>query len=171
MNRIILVMFQLLLALWKVYGSHHDIVNRYEMSLSQMTKNMFPLSWSQSWQIFDNCNTAGATVGAGIAYPSGAPEFTSVFLWGLCCSIWFFYILFCWLLLACFVFFPMVITLSVLQFMASDYYFGIFNIVLRCLPTYSVLCWSTSIYFPTNLDTKNKSLKHIVLLCLDIQYD
>ena len=43
-SRIILVMFQLLLALQKVYGSHHDIVNRYEMSLSQMTKDMFPLS-------------------------------------------------------------------------------------------------------------------------------
>ena len=82
MSRIILVMFQLLLALWKVYGSHHDIVNRYEMSLSQMTKDMFPLSWSQSWQIFDKSNSTGATIGAGIAYPSGAPEFTSVFFVG-----------------------------------------------------------------------------------------
>jgi hypothetical protein len=82
MSRIILVMFQLLLALWKVYGSHHDIVNRYEMSLSQMTKDMFPLSWSQSWQIFDKSNSTGATIGSGIAYPSGAPEFTSVFFVG-----------------------------------------------------------------------------------------
>ena len=75
-------MFQLLLALWKVYGSHHDIVNRYEMSLSQMTKDMFPLSWSQSWQIFDKSKSTGATIGAGIAYPSVAPEFTSVFFVG-----------------------------------------------------------------------------------------
>jgi len=38
-------------------------------------------------QIFDKSNTMCATRGAGSAYPSGAPEFISIFLWGSCCSI------------------------------------------------------------------------------------
>jgi hypothetical protein len=30
--------------LWKLYGRHHDFVDRYEISVSQMTTDMFPLT-------------------------------------------------------------------------------------------------------------------------------
>jgi len=33
----------------------------------------------QPIKIVQDCNTTGATFGAGIAYPSGAPEFTLSF--------------------------------------------------------------------------------------------
>ena len=31
----------------KFFGRHHDFVDRYEISISQMTKDIFPLSWQQ----------------------------------------------------------------------------------------------------------------------------
>ena len=40
-------------------------------------------------------NTTGATSGTGTAYPSGAPEFTTGFLWGSCYSIFSFICMFC----------------------------------------------------------------------------
>jgi hypothetical protein len=40
-------------------------------------------------------NTTGATSGTGTVYPSGAPEFTTVFLWGSCYSIFSFICMFC----------------------------------------------------------------------------
>jgi len=58
-------------------------------------------------------NTAGATSGAGTAYPSGAHEFTPGFLWGSFYSI---------------VVFLLAIVLSVLRFMDSDYPFAGFDI-------------------------------------------
>jgi hypothetical protein len=45
----------------KLCGRHHDLVDRYGISVLQMT---------------------GVTSGPGTAYPSGAPEFTPGFLWG-----------------------------------------------------------------------------------------
>ena len=45
------------------------------------------------------------TSGAGTAYPSGAPEFTSGFQWGSCYSIFSFICMFCWKLFVLLYFF------------------------------------------------------------------
>ena len=47
---------------------HHGLINRYKISASQRTKNMFHLSWPQSSSSFFVYDLS----------PSGAPEFTSV---------------------------------------------------------------------------------------------
>ena len=79
-------------------------------------------------------NSRGVTSGAGTAYPSGAPEFTPVFLWGSCYSILSFICLFCWsffvLLYFCpFVLFLLATVLSVpLQYTDSYCPFGIFKL-------------------------------------------
>jgi len=69
------------------YGRHHDFVNLYGISVSQMTTDMLRLSWSYShpssiltsfmtyhW-ICNMSQSMGARCGAGIAHPSEAPEF------------------------------------------------------------------------------------------------
>ena len=65
----------------------------------------------------------------GTAYPSGAPEFTPGFQWGLCYFIFSFRcvleIVFC-----PFVPFLLAIVLSVLRYTDSDDHFGIFNLFL-----------------------------------------
>ena len=70
--------------------SHHGFVNCYGIAMSQMTTNMFYLSYTLSvlssfmtdhrFCIYHY--TTGGTSGAGTAYPSGAPDFTHGFLWG-----------------------------------------------------------------------------------------
>ena len=42
-----------------------------------------------------NTNKMAVTYGAGMANPSGAPNFTPAFQWGSCCSILFFCVMFC----------------------------------------------------------------------------
>jgi hypothetical protein len=71
-------------SLWKFYGRHHDFVDRYGISVSQMTTDMFHLSQTLSsfvtyYRVCNHINTTGATSGAGTAYPSGASEFTPSF--------------------------------------------------------------------------------------------
>ena len=74
-------------------------------------------------------NTTDVTSGAGPAYPSGAPEFATVFSWGSCCSIFSFICMFCRSL---FVLFLLAIVLSVLlRYTDSDYSFGIFKLFLN----------------------------------------
>ena len=65
-----------------------------------------------------NCNTTGVECGAVTANPSGVPEFTLDFQWGVCYSIFSFLHRFC---RAFFVPFPLVTVLSFLPFTASDY--------------------------------------------------
>ena len=57
----------------------------------------FPVhsSFTTYYRVCNQINTTGATRGAGTAYPSGAPEFTSGFQWGSCYSIFSFIYMFC----------------------------------------------------------------------------
>ena len=99
-------------SLRKCYGRHHDLDDRYGISVSQMTTNIF--HWRKHFPVLSSfmtyhriCNqssTLGATSGAGTAYPSGASEFTSGFQCGSC-----YLILFCTSLfvLLCFFFRPL----------------------------------------------------------------
>ena len=62
----------------------------------------------------------------------GAPEFTPVFLWGLCYSIFSFLCSFLYITACSFVLFLLAIMLSILlQFTDSDYPFDIFNLFLH----------------------------------------
>ena len=71
----------------------------------------------------------GITSGAGICYPSGAPEFTPGFQWGSCYSIFSFICMFCR-----FVLFPLAIVLFVLlRYTDFDCPFGIFKLFLHAL--------------------------------------
>jgi hypothetical protein len=60
-------------SLRKIYGRHHDFVNRYGIYVSQMT------SFMVYHRVCSMNSTTGATSGAGTAYPSGTLEFTPVF--------------------------------------------------------------------------------------------
>ena len=74
-------------------------------------------------QMFDKHNTMSATSGSRIAYPSGAPGFTLVFMEFLFTFFMVFYRLFVVLVL-----FLLTFALSVfLRFMVSDYPFRIFK--------------------------------------------
>ena len=80
-------------SLRKFYGRSHDLINRYRISVSQMTTHMFHLykhfpvvsSFMTNLRVCNESNTTGATIGTGTAYPSGSPEFTSIF--SFLCSI------------------------------------------------------------------------------------
>jgi len=80
------------------YGRHHDLVDCYGISLSQMTTDMFHLSLALPGPFLRVCNyinTSCATSGAGTAHPFGAPEFTPGFSWSSCYSIFSFICMFC----------------------------------------------------------------------------
>jgi hypothetical protein len=64
---------------------HHGLINRYKISASQRTKNMFHLSWPQSSSSFFVYDLS----------LSGATEFTHGFYWGSCYSIFSFICMFC----------------------------------------------------------------------------
>ena len=76
----------LLSSLQKLYGRHHDIIERYEVWVSQMRINIFRLYFSPDiitgidstldWLIY---NVTGVVYGAGHAYPSKAPDVTPGF--------------------------------------------------------------------------------------------
>jgi len=102
-------------SLRKFYGRHHELVDRYEVSVSQMTQDLFSLSWCflvylTSFVTFywtftiALSSTTGATSGAGTAYPSGTPEFTPGFWWGSCYS----FLVFCVVFLFCLLMFVLV---------------------------------------------------------------
>ena len=98
------------------YVRHHDLVDRYGISVSQMTTDMF--------HFFNQINTTGASSGAGTAYPSGARDFTPGFQWGSCYS-------FCSFMCMLFVLFLLAIVLSVLlRYTDFHYPFGIFKLLL-----------------------------------------
>ena len=72
----------------KFYGHHLDLVDRYGISVSQMTiwicstcrKHFAVLSSGMIYhRVCNSINTTGARSGLGNAYPFGAPEFTPGF--------------------------------------------------------------------------------------------
>jgi hypothetical protein len=73
-------------SLWKFYGRHHDLVDRYKISVLQMTicHNHFPVlsSFMTYHRVCDHISTTGVTSGATIAYPSEhlnlPPDFSEV---------------------------------------------------------------------------------------------
>ena len=120
-------------SLRKLYGRHHDLVERHSISVSHMTTDMFHLSLALPGpfliqDLSPGCNyvnTTGATSRAGTAYPSGTSEFTPGFQWGSYYSIFSAMCIFCRQL---FVLFLLTIVLSLLpRFTDSDYVFGIFK--------------------------------------------
>ena len=85
-------------------GRHHDLVDRYGISVSQMTTDMFHLSQTLPgpflihdlyYRVCNQINTMGATSGAGTTYPSGAHAFTPGLQGGSCYSIFSFICMFC----------------------------------------------------------------------------
>ena len=73
-------------SLRKIYGRHHDFVDRYGIYISQMTicstcHTHLPVlsSFMTYHRVSNKINMTGATSGAGTQYPSGAPEFTPRF--------------------------------------------------------------------------------------------
>ena len=65
----------------KFYDRHHDLVDLYVVSVSQMTSYvMFVVINNPYQKIFVSCgiNTTGATCETGTTYPSSAPEFAPV---------------------------------------------------------------------------------------------
>jgi hypothetical protein len=101
----VLLLVKLKSSLPKFYGRHHDLANRYGMYVSQLTTDMFLLVKFESFTVAiitwltsvtnDNgyflpvmtynpvcnkSNTTGDICGAGIIYPSRAPELTPDFI-------------------------------------------------------------------------------------------
>ena len=74
-------------SLRKFYGHHHDLVDHYGISVSEMTTicstyhKHFPVlsSFMTYHWLCNQINTTGVTSGSGIAYPSGTHEFISGF--------------------------------------------------------------------------------------------
>ena len=56
-------------------------------------------------RVCNKINTTRVTSGAGTAYPSGEPEFTTGFQWGSCYSIFSLICMFCWSLFVLLYFF------------------------------------------------------------------
>ena len=82
----------------KAWRRHHGLVYRYRIAVSQMTTDMYYLSYtlsvlSSSMTYHRICiyhDTTSGPSGEGTPYPSGAHEFTHGFQRGLCCSIFSF---------------------------------------------------------------------------------
>ena len=78
LNQVFLVV-SLKSRLRKFFGRNHDLPNRYEISVSQMTTDISSPSLSSfilHHPISNKSNMIGATNGAGNYYPSTTPEFT-----------------------------------------------------------------------------------------------
>ena len=93
-------------SLQKLYGRHHNLVDRYTISISQMTMDLnilrrYFLSSFTAKTLTDlivyTSNMAGVIEEAGTAFPLRAPEFAPGFWWGTCCSLF----LFSWVVLLC----------------------------------------------------------------------
>ena len=72
----------------KCYGRHHQLINCYRLSVSQMITDKFLLSWTKSrpstlfftYIRISTCVSVSNTTydtRTSIVYPSGAPEFNS----------------------------------------------------------------------------------------------
>jgi hypothetical protein len=73
-------MVKMKISLGNLYGRRHDLVERYGVSVSQLTSNMFRLSSIRSFprSVCNKNNTADATSGAGIVHLRLLPEFNGV---------------------------------------------------------------------------------------------
>ena len=77
------------------YARNHDLVNRYRISVSQLTTDMFRLSQSgpfiTNYQVCKKSNTMDATCAAGTAYPpedpSSPPDFSGIGLGRFRCDL------------------------------------------------------------------------------------
>jgi len=64
-------------SLQKFYGRHHDLLDRYGISVSEITTDMFHLSQLLPGTFLIHDLSPGLQLyGAGTVYSSGAPEFT-----------------------------------------------------------------------------------------------
>ena len=107
------------LSIFKVKGQCHQV--KFVLHSILVNTRINILQWILTKL---EINRTGALSGAGMSYPSGAPQFTPGFKWGSCYSIFSSMCMFCRSL---FVLFLLDIVLSVLRFMDSDYPFGIFQ--------------------------------------------
>jgi hypothetical protein len=114
-------------SLWKFSDGHHDLVNRYGVSVSQMTqicsvcRNYNPVlsSFMTYHRDCNKSNTTRATCGAWTADPSGTHEFTPSLSGFRVARFLVFNVMLCRSL---FVLFRLVIVLSVLlRFTTSDW--------------------------------------------------
>ena len=131
-------------SLRKFYIHHHDQVNRYGTSVSQMTtiystwrKHVSVLSSYMAFhQVCNQSNTTGATSVVGTAHPSGAPEFTTVFSWVRVTQCLVLSVIFCRSLfvLQSFIFLLVIVLSVILRFTDSDYHSGIFKLFSKLLP-------------------------------------
>ena len=154
--------------------SHHGFVNCYGIAVSQMTTDMFYLSYTLSvlssfmtyrrFCIYQY--TTSGTSGAGTAYPSGAPEFTHGFLWGSCFSISSFmcnvFVNRCF----CFLIFLITIVLNVLWFTDCDYTSCIFKLFLYDMYWQDTICCTHATPSLNKLDILLKVLSSITDMSL-----
>ena len=83
-------------SLRKFQGRHHNLVDRYGISGSQMSCKHFTVlsSFNTYHQVCNQINTTVAISGARTAHPSGTPDFNPCFQWGSCYLIFsFMYVL------------------------------------------------------------------------------
>ena len=69
------ILVKLKSSLRKFYGRHHDLVDRYGISVPRICstcRKHFPVvsSFTTYYRVYNQINTTGATSGAGTAYPS-----------------------------------------------------------------------------------------------------
>ena len=124
-------------SLRKCYGHHHDLVDRYRISVSQWSpicstyrKYCTVLySFTTYYRVCNYIYTTSATNGSGSTDPSGAPEFTPVFSGTPVTRPFALYVC---LVDYCFSFctFSFAIVLSVLWYTYTDCPFGLFKLFL-----------------------------------------
>ena len=147
---IFLVLKQSYLSLFTFSTTDHGYVRRnYNLLLSSfMTYHRVYIKES---------NTAGVTCGAGTVFPSWASEFSPVFFLFF---FFFFLLMFCgWLFVFWFVFLLAIVLSILLQFMISDFPFGIFKLFTKKKNKFETFLIKTKRYKTTQTPTLNVSDK------------
>ena len=122
-------------------------------------------------RVCNQINTTGATIGAGTAHPSGAPEFTPGFQRGSCYSIFSFICMFCRLFyiffwpLCCLFFFDIRILITLLVSSNSSY-----NIGKQVLCTVSLLNKQVIFFIEYKQPLSEFSCSHFFNVTLLINY-
>ena len=122
-------------SLWMFRALHHDLVNLYWISVSQLPRYApfvlsISLSCLNSWFIIAFVARAGCTSCVWTTYTSGAPELTTGVKWDSPCPIFSFLRSILWIVVYPFVPFPLDIVLYVFWFTDSDNPFGTFKLLL-----------------------------------------
>jgi hypothetical protein len=131
-------------SLRKFYDHHHDLVDRYGIYVSQMTTDMFHLSWTLPGPFLIHNLLSGFVTRLTrrlslveqelLTFPEH-PSSPQVFSCS-CFSIFYVYVL--QIVVCPFVLFLLAIVSSVLlRFMDSDYPFGIFKLFLKQVKTFT----------------------------------